>query len=149
VVKDFGTVFDVNAYNKKATKVALIKGKVEVATTNSRGGQEDFHVMKPGELCLLPRHNKKIPTSSIDTSAYTAWTRHKLVFEDTPLAEVAKRLENIYGTPVRFRDKQLKKIRVSGSLPNNGLYIFMNALRKMLHRRVTYNDGIITVGSRK
>ncbi len=146
VVKDLGTTFDVNTYKKKFTEVVLIKGQVKVEKNNTLSQHKDSYLMKPGELLHLPKHKGKITTRYIEPNAYAAWTRYKLIFKRASLAEVAMRIEHIYGVHVRFPNDQIKKILISGSLPNNGLHVFINALEKMLHRPVTNSHGVITIG---
>jgi ferric-dicitrate binding protein FerR (iron transport regulator) len=149
VVKDLGTTFDINTYKKKATEVVLIKGQVKVEKNDMQGRLKGSYLMRPGEFLRLPKYKGKITTRDIEPGTYTAWTRHKLVFERTSLADVAQRIEHIYGVKVRFPDDQIKKMLISGSLPNNGLHVFINALEKMLHRSVTNSDGVITIGHKK
>jgi ferric-dicitrate binding protein FerR (iron transport regulator) len=149
VVRDLGTTFDINTYKKDATQVILVKGQVKVETRDTLGRHNGSYLMKSGELCRLSRQNGKIAVSDVEPNDYTAWTRHKLIFEKASLADVAHRIEHIYGVKVRFHDKNIKKLLISGSLPNNGLRVFINALEKLSHRSVTNTDGVITIGHRK
>ena len=53
----------------------------------------------------------------VDTAVATAWVRHRLVADDRPLNEVLAELARYRGGLLRYDDKALAAIRVSGVFP--------------------------------
>lgn len=52
-----------------------------------------------------------------------------LVFENTPLSEVAKIIQDYYGVQVVVNDPLLSARQFTGTLPNNDLNIILLALK--------------------
>ena len=50
-------------------------------------------------------------------AAVTAWQRGRLVFRDTPLAQVVAELNRYLRSPLRIDDRKLAQLRVAGTLP--------------------------------
>ncbi|OAE61440.1 transmembrane sensor [Achromobacter insolitus] len=52
-----------------------------------------------------------------NVAAVTAWQRGRLVFRDTPLAQVVAELNRYLRSPLRIDDRKLAQLRVAGTLP--------------------------------
>jgi len=52
-----------------------------------------------------------------NVAAITAWQRGRLVFRDTPLAQVVAELNRYLRIPLRIDDRKLAQLRVAGTLP--------------------------------
>lgn len=147
-VEVVGTRFNVNAY-EQAAEVVLEEGRVDIQRKDTSGHLKDAYTMRPGELARISKLKDQISASMVETDLYTAWTREKLIFDRTPLAEVAQRISHIYGVRFQMNGRELEEMLVSGSLPNNNLEVFLNTLESMLNRRVTHRNGIIRLGEQK
>lgn len=147
-VEVLGTKFNVNTY-EEATEVVLVEGRVDVQMKDTLSQIKDSYVMQPGELSRISQLDENITIHKVDSGVYTAWTQDKLIFERTPLTEVAERIRHIYGVRFQLNGQELKETLVSGSLPNNDLDVFLNTLENMLDRPVTNRDSLIILGEQR
>ncbi|SMO73440.1 FecR family protein [Fodinibius sediminis] len=147
-VRVLGTTFNVNTY-EEAAEVVLVKGKVKLEKKNRQGRDVDSHVMEPGELSRISELREGISSQRVDAERYTSWTRGKMIFDRTPLHEVAERVEHIYGVEFPLPGQELKQIRISGSLPIHNLEVFLNTIENMLNRTVVNRNGRIILGKEK
>lgn len=143
LVKVLGTCFVVSTYNKQ-TRVAVIDGSVSV----NLWGHSEETVLNPGQLGQLNGESRQVLTETVNLEIYTSWVNGRLYFENTPIEEVASRLENTFGVKVIIRDSDLKENRVSGSIESSSLEIITSALSIMLDTPIhkSESEKVIYVG---
>ena len=112
-VEDLGTAFTVQA-DSAATEVVVTEGVVAVrpsgggAKTVVRAGGR-AHVGAGGQVASGPA-----PDAAGEA---TAWTQGRLVFRDTPLAELADEFRRWYGLTLVVTDPTLARRPVTATLP--------------------------------
>ncbi|WP_020403815.1 FecR family protein [Gracilimonas tropica] len=141
-----GTQFNVNAYDSD-TEVYLKEGKVRLALVSESEEVIDEYLMNPGEMSRFSVKGTSIKTKAVEPEIYTSWIDNKLVFQQAPLSDVAERLGHIYKVDFRIEESDYDKIIVTGSLPNNNLSVFVNALQKLLDRPITVKDSTVYLGN--
>ncbi|MDZ7682760.1 MAG: FecR domain-containing protein [Fodinibius sp.] len=146
-VEVLGTEFNINSYGKDS-KIMLVQGRVSVSMRHSAASKDKPHIMEPGQLSTIYSDPGRISTRDVNADLHTAWTQDKLVFDRASLHSVAERIGNIYNVEFQLDRKELKEIIISGSLPNDNLDVFLNALEKLLDRRIINNDGVIVLGEK-
>lgn len=105
VIEDLGTEFAVRAYESAGSvRVAVAVGSVSLRRGTSPAPSV---VLSPRDVAFLDDTGEVRLTRGVDLSTYTAWTGGRLVFDDTPLAQVAEELERWYGVEVRVTDSAL------------------------------------------
>lgn len=121
-VRDVGTQFDVNR-NSSKTIVTVIEGLVSVSYSDqSTGAPSPIHIsMRPievgaGEQIVVAPHVLPRPEPANVTTA-TAWTRNELIFDSTPLPEVAAEFNRLNARQLRIEGPELQKFHVSGVFP--------------------------------
>lgn len=132
-----GTQF--NVVNRKGKdNILLQEGSVIV---HPRMG-EDMH-MVPGDFVQWSGNElKKTP---VRPDSLTAWQQHQLVFDKTPLHEVAAIIEEQYGVRVTLQDPSIGDSVISGILPNNNLNVLLQALETTSDFDVNRDGGNITI----
>ncbi|UIP22038.1 FecR family protein [Achromobacter deleyi] len=96
---------------------------------------------KPGEPLAAP-HQENV-------AAITAWQRGRLVFRDTPLAQVVAELNRYLRTPLRIDDKKLAQFRVAGTLSIDEPESVLNVLPQIAPVIVLYPaDGSTVLAPR-
>lgn len=104
-IEDIGTAFDVNAYtDEPATKTTLIEGSIKVNKL----------ILKPGE------QTDGLTIRQVDTETATAWKDGLFMFEENNLDEIMRKLTRWYDVEVVFKDNNLKRKLVSGSMSRFG-----------------------------
>ncbi|NJN33466.1 MAG: DUF4974 domain-containing protein [Saprospiraceae bacterium] len=61
----------------------------------------------------------KIDITQVNSSVLLGWKDKRLIFDNTPLSEVAIMLENTYGLEVIIEDAELKNKLISGEIPTS------------------------------
>ena len=110
-VRAVGTEFDV--YKKQAeTVVTVVEGRVETYS-GADGADAAAIMLSAGEQLTVLPHTVTKPTRA-DTAAATAWVQKRLIFEETPLNEVAEEFNRYNRRPLAIDDAELQKLKISG-----------------------------------
>lgn len=134
-VQVLGTRFNVKIRRGK-TEVMLEEGKVQMNL--NQAGIPDTVTLKPNQLVTI---EKQILTKTqVNSARYSSWKMKKMYFDQTPLLEVAKFLEDTHGYKVEFKNKALQNRKLSGELQSGKAEDILIALRESLQIQIT-KDG--------
>ncbi len=123
-VRAVGTEFDV--YRKQIeTVVTVVEGRVE--TYPGTDGAAAI-VLSAGEQLTVIPHIAAKPTRT-DTAAATAWVQRRLIFEETPLSDVAEEFNRYSRRPLVIDDDELAKLKISGVYSSADPASLINFLR--------------------
>ena len=81
----------------------------------------------------------------VDTRLYTSWKDGTLIFRNTPLTEVIKKLNRWYNVNFEIRDKEIDEFVYSVSFKNDSLATVMNILTQMTPIKFIYSGEHIIV----
>lgn len=108
-VNVLGTGFNVSAYQEEQqSRVTLVHGKVNV---RSDAGTAQ---LLPHQQYAYDKEKQEGTVREVNIEPYTAWIAGTLVFDGTPLEEVAQKLARWYDAEFVFMSEELKGIRFSG-----------------------------------
>jgi transmembrane sensor len=125
-VRAVGTEFDV--YKKQAeTVVTVVEGRVETYS-GTDGTNVAAIVLSAGEQLTVLPHTVTKPTRA-DTAAATAWLQKRLIFEETPLKEVAEEFNRYNRRPLAIDDAELQTLKISGVYSSTDPASLINFLR--------------------
>ena len=111
-----GTSFNLSAYpSENYVEVVLRDGQVEFRENISNRKV----TITPSERLVL--RNGKISRAVTDPSKYSAWTKGRMIFNNDPMAEVARRIERWYNVTVILADKELEKYSFRGTFEDDKL----------------------------
>lgn len=111
-----GTKFNVMAYPEESyIEVVLEEGKVEFLDN----AHANAITILPSER--LVSRSGKITKSVTDPLKFKAWTKGRMVFNNDPMAEVARRIERWYNVQVVLADKELEKYSFRGTFEDDKL----------------------------
>lgn len=137
-VEVLGTKFNLLARQGK-TQVVLQEGKVQV--TDLRTGIQEKLMMKPGELVEVLQQAPPVTKKAVKTALYSAWKDNQLVFDDTPLRDIAVILEDNYGYQVMFEDPSLPDQQYTGVHSADSLSQLFEALSISFTLTITQRDN--------
>ncbi len=144
-VEVLGTTFTVYRRHAQA-RVVLLSGKVRVAFADHR--QPDV-LLKPGELLqTADARPRQLLHQTVQAPRYAAWTAKKMVFNDTPIAELATQLRDTYGIAVVVTDPAMSRQTITGTVPLGDLDLLCQALEASFQFRVTRQAGRILLSPR-
>jgi len=144
-VEVLGTKFTVYRRHAQA-RVVLLSGKVRVDFDDRR--QPDV-LLKPGELLqTADARPRQFVHQAVLAPKYAAWTEKKMVFNDTPIAELATQLRDTYGVTVVMTDPALSQKTITGTVPLGDLDLLCRGLEASFHFKVTRQPGRILLAPR-
>jgi transmembrane sensor len=132
VARDLGTRFAVRAYSgDSTTSVVVAEGQVSVDTLLLGVGDG------------VDARGSAMSRKRVSLDQALAWTTGQLVFSDTPLADVARRLSRWYDIDVRLATPDLATKRVTASFGDEPASAVLDAIARSLglqleHRESTY-----------
>ncbi len=149
-VSVLGTRFNVNT-RMNSTEVVLEEGSVlfeAVAKKISGNSKQPLsYIMKPGEMLTFGLNDQEISVQQVDTDLYTSWRNLELRLDNTPLWQIANRIEHTYGAEVDFMDDKLRDMRFYGTVPNKNLSVLLEGLRVLLDEPISKDSNKIIIGS--
>ena len=114
--------------------------------------QDDLEVvLKPGEEILYDRLNNKYSVHPINSNEdITGWINGKIVFTNSTLEEIAKKLERHYNVKISFTDDMVKKERFNADFEaSDNIYQIISLLEatKKFKYQLHTNDREIIISS--
>jgi ferric-dicitrate binding protein FerR (iron transport regulator) len=97
-------------------------------------------IMQPGELVRLGRDGRTLVRKKVNPGQYSSWTENRYVFDDTPLAEIAQRIEDTYGVPVVLKTSGLAQRTFSATIPTKNLDVLLLALSESFGMDIEKNE---------
>jgi transmembrane sensor len=145
-VRAVGTEFDV--YRKESgTVVTVVEGRVETYDESGRGGERAI-LLSAGERLTVVPHTVTKPTRA-DPSVATAWLQKRLIFEETPLNEVAEEFNRYNRRPLSIEDRELKVLKISGVYSSTDPASLINFLRSQSSIQVVETDKNVRIVRRE
>lgn len=140
-IKVLGTRFAVST-RKEETQIVLEKGAVEINQANN----SDKNIqLKPDEMARF-NSTERVQIQQVNTQVYTSWAKHLFVFDQTPLAEAAKRIEHTFGVQVKIAETSMKKRKLSGAVESTNLEVLTSALEKTFETSISRKGDQIIIG---
>jgi ferric-dicitrate binding protein FerR (iron transport regulator) len=124
-----GTTFNIMAY-KELSKIAVtvISGKVAVKDTSNA----EMVMLTPGRRAEMRNNHKSFVCDSVYNPADAiAWQRGDLVFDDTPLEEIALKLYYRFGTQIIIQNEAKRQMKFSGSFKTQDLPDILAAIAEI------------------
>jgi transmembrane sensor len=141
-VRAVGTEFDV--YKKQAaTVVTVVEGRVETYDDLNSPGTAAIVLSAGEQLTVLP-HVVTKPTRT-DTAVATAWLQKRLIFEETPLSDVAEEFNRYNRRPLTIDDGELGSLKISGVYSSTDPASLINFLRSQNSIQVVETEKQVRV----
>jgi transmembrane sensor len=144
-IRVVGTEFDV--YRKSTgTVVTVLEGRVAVADAHTTQADSQ-ELLSAGEQVIVTAQQIQKPHSA-DVAVSTAWVQKRLVFDETPLAEVAEQFNRYSSRRLVIADPELSKLGISGVYSAADPDSLLGFLRMQPSLAVSESDGEIRVTRR-
>lgn len=143
-IEVLGTEFNVFKRSGK-TKVSLNTGKVKLTFNKANGKVPSNILMAPGDLVEFSAIDNKFVKRRVIASNFSKWTQNKLVFDDTPLWEIAENLHQVYGWETVIKDTSLLNESLSGEIDTDNENELLESLSKAMDLKFTRKANRITI----
>ena len=119
-VKVTGTEFNLSTYSDDAAlKLTLVRGKVSLLDEKS---ETEVVVREKEEVVVGARAQLEKPTrKTADMKLNTSWKDGYLVFDNTPIREVIKKMERWYGVDITVADSNVMNNHFTASFRSESL----------------------------
>lgn len=129
-VEVLGTSFNVKAYeNLEQVEVVVSTGKVAVYSLNK---PDEKVVLVKGQKAIFYKSSTKIEASLNEDINFAAWKTKEIIFEDTPMPEVIRIINEIYKSDLKLVGDQLVECPVTTTFDNQSLESILNVLESTL-----------------
>ena len=142
-VEVLGTKFNVRSRALKS-EVMLAEGKVKLDMKNSQAASV---YLKPGELAVLT--DKKLVKEVVKDQRYTSWLTHTLMFDRTPLRDVARLLHDTYGLEVQFGSEQMMDLELSGEISSASADDILKGISQIFNLKIERKDQRVLIFSER
>jgi ferric-dicitrate binding protein FerR (iron transport regulator) len=113
-----GTSFNVKAYDGETLDISLLTGKVAI---NREELMEEPITLLPGEALKINTEKNRLEKTGFDQELVIGWTKKMVIFQETPLMEAIRVLENWYGVQISIKNRPLNPVLLSGKFQNETL----------------------------
>lgn len=135
-----GTHFQVQREPEQVL-VTLTEGSVAVTGDSTQSSWSEK--LSPGEQISLSTDGHVHEKRAVDTQAVTSWSRGRLVFRGTPLAEALQEVNRYGRRKVRLGDADLAELPVDGNFIAGETDLIVSAFAAALPLRIAEGDEII------
>ena len=153
IATDLGTRFGIRVYAGDSTlRVAVAEGLVSLAAARyptAKPPSPDSLLLAAGDLGQVGPNAALAVRRGIDLRGYLAWTEGRLVFQDTPLREVAAQRARWYDLDVRIADAALGSRRLTASFANEPAPEVLRLVAASVGLRVDQKGPIVTLHAQR
>lgn len=137
-VRVLGTSFDVRARNQK-TQVMVQTGKVALYSITAL--PESSVVVPAGHTSFVDKLALPIRPIAVDSIFIAAWRQQRLVFDNTPLAEIAAELQRVYDVEIKIAGRELQTLAITGTFEEQPVTEVLASLCLTLHLKYAGSNG--------
>lgn len=141
-IEVLGTSFNVSCYsNDPRIETTLVSGEVVFQKGDSR------LKMKPEETVYFAKGESEARVKREATELHTAWTEDRLLFRNTPMDEVVRKLERWYGVKIHVADERINKYHITATFEGENLTQVMDLLQisSPMKYKINVNDVFLSV----
>jgi len=142
-VEVLGTSFNVKAYeNHKQIEVTVSSGKVAIYPIDN---PDERVVLIKGQKAIFYKSSTKIEATLNTDINFASWKTKQIIFEDTPIPEVIRIINEIYKSDVNLVGDQLNDCPVTTAFDNQSLESILNVLKSTLDLSIEEKGTIIEI----
>lgn len=142
-----GTSFNVEAYSQLLfSKVTLITGKIAISRSASAEQPDSVvAILTPNESITLSNEDTSYSISKIKPEKADAIKNGKLVFDGTPMKEVAYKLERYYGIKVQLENAAIGNIAFTGTFEHIPLKDITDMIAEATGLRIEQDGNVVAI----
>lgn len=138
-VEVLGTEFSVRSRAKNA-EVVLKRGKVNLHYATQNQPPQNL-LMKPGDRVRLDAKGTLQLQTQSDTTRFAYWRYRMFSFNSTPLREVARQIQAVFGVNVQLADPALARRKLTGTIRAGSSDELAEALAELLGLRLSHRGS--------
>lgn len=129
-IKVLGTEFNLEAYKEEAEiRTTLISGKVSILPSEKYKNASREYQLFPSQKALFNTQSETYIVNKTDGAEDIAWMEGKLIFRETPISEVLRKLSHFYDVDFNIQNKVIETYRFTGVFDNRQLVQILDYLK--------------------
>jgi len=142
-IEVLGTSFNVKAYeDQEEIEVTVSTGKVAVYSIDN---PDERVILVKGEKAIFYKSNTKIEISINEDINFDSWKTKQIIFEDTPMPEVIRIINEIYKSDLKLVGSQVLDCPVTTTFDNQSLESILNVLESTLDLSIVHKGNSIEI----
>ena len=135
-----GTKFNVKAYaDEPDEEFSLLDGSVSLLMAGSE--TQEARLLRPGDHAVIGGGQLTVVNENLDK--YASWRFGSLVFDETPMPELCRKLERWFGVEVTVTDAAINSYRFTTTFSNQSLSQVLELLELSSPIAIRYEPGTI------
>jgi len=147
-IKVVGTTFNVKAYPAATQEIISVNSGI-VGFRRIPEERNTFITLHAGETIILNKQDSIIEKKKTDDPNYCAWKSKIFEFKDTPMLDVARRLEEAYGCKVVFQTPALDSVGLNATFNDVDLNIILQTIALTLDLEIIEQNDTILISEAK
>lgn len=140
----YGTKFNIKSYdNDDIAQATLYNGSIKLV--ESVGTENVVTEMKPNESIIIRDNTAHVNVNILEPEKLSAWKEGNLIFESTPLKEVAKILERWHGVTVTISNKKIENLPITARFRSESIFQIMDLLNFSMDLNYEINDNNVII----
>ncbi len=129
-IEVLGTTFNLKSYeNDDRAEATLYTGNINLILTNPQGKSQIVQSIKPNQTITINNALESTIFRSKEPENYSAWKEGKIIFHDTPMAEVIKILNRWHGVDFIIEDEEILDSKFTARFNTESIVQIMDLLR--------------------
>ncbi|HET8654319.1 MAG TPA: FecR domain-containing protein [Longimicrobiaceae bacterium] len=135
-----GTQFEITT-DPAGARLVVFEGRVALQATRTSPVE-----VGAGEVSTISNGTVAAPKRVEDPRKTAGWLGHFIVFQSTPVPEVARELQQVYHVPVEVTDSTLSRQSVTGWYDDEPFDEVFEIVCGVLQAQCTIHDGVAKIG---
>jgi ferric-dicitrate binding protein FerR (iron transport regulator) len=137
-----GTAFNIRAYaDQKDITVSVTRGKVKVSRDDKL-----IAVLTKGRAVKIGRDTLQVTEKEVAVENISAWQQGNLVYDDAPLEDIVKDLQNVFNTEIRIEDTVISRLNVTTSFSRDiGAEKAVHILGRLINKKIVNQKGTLII----
>ncbi len=128
-IQVLGTTFNAQAYpGEDRIETTLVEGKV-VLNIKNQEGRFSTKELSPSEKAIVDMPTGRCEVKKIEPSLETAWVDGKLIFKNTPLPDVLRKIAYFYNVKFKIEDPVINSYSFTGTFINRQIPQILDYLK--------------------
>ncbi|HBZ25132.1 MAG TPA: hypothetical protein DEO54_02675 [Rikenellaceae bacterium] len=129
-IEVLGTKFLIRSYEEdNDAQATLFSGSIKLTSPNGGYRRDYVKELKPLQSVIIENNHSIRVIQKADTLKSIAWKNGTLIFEETPIDEVLKKLERWHGTEFLVKDRSILSCKITAQFKSESIVQIMEVIK--------------------
>ena len=135
-----GTAFNIKAYEgQREITISVSRGKVSVSKDDKL-----VAILTKGREVKINKSTEVIVQKSVGEENIASWQQGNLIYDETPLEDIVKDLQNVFNTSIQIENSEAGKLIITTSFSRDiGAKQALEVLARLTNGKVIEQNGVL------